>query len=86
MVLYKARFTVDFEKDVAFLKKDKQLSDRVEKKVLEIMQNPEHYKPLRNVLKGKRRVHVGHYVLLYEIDGDTIVFHRFQPHDKTYNP
>lgn len=84
MVLYKARFTIDFEKDVTFLKKDKQLSDRVEKKVLEILSNPEHYKPLRNVLKGKRRVHVGHYVLLYEIDNGAVVFHRFQPHDVAY--
>lgn len=84
MVLYKARFTVDFEKDVVFLKKDKQLSDRVQKKVLEILAYPEHYKPLRNILKGKRRVHVGHYVSLYEIDGDAVVFHRFKPHDKAY--
>ena len=84
MVLYKARFTVDFEKDTQFLKKDKSLSERVQKKVIEILQNPEHYKPLRNVLKGKRRVHVGHYVILYEIDSDAVVFHRFKPHDDAY--
>lgn len=82
---YTARFTTDFENDTKFLKKDKTLSDRVEKKVLEILENPEHYKPLRNVLKGKRRVHIGHYVLLYEIDRNYVVFHRFQPHDKAYN-
>lgn len=86
MSTYTARFTIDFENDTKFLKKDKTLSDRVEKKVLEILEKPEHYKPLRNILKGKRRVHIGSYVLLYEIQGEIVIFHRFQPHDKTYDP
>ena len=85
MALYKARFTIDFEKDTQFLKKDKLLSERVEKKVLEVLQNPEHYKPLRNVLKGKRRIHIGHYVMIYEVENDTVVFHKFLPHDKAYS-
>jgi hypothetical protein len=36
-------------------KKDKLLFERVSKKILEIVGNPLHYKPLRNVSKGKRR-------------------------------
>lgn len=81
---YTARFTVDFENDTKFLKKDKTLRERVEKKILEILQNPEHYKPLQNVLKGKRRVHVGPYVLVYEIETELVIFHRFLHHDQAY--
>ena len=81
---FKARFTIDFENDTKFLKKDQNLAERVEKKILEILQNPEHYKPLRNILKGKRRVHIGMYVLIYEIENDAVIFHRFLHHDQAY--
>ena len=79
-----AIFTIDFENDIKFLRKDKNLGARVENKILEILQNPEHYKPLRNVLKGKRRVHVGNYVMIFEIECSHIIFHRFLPHDQAY--
>jgi mRNA-degrading endonuclease RelE of RelBE toxin-antitoxin system len=43
-------------------------------------------KPLRNVLKGKQRVHVGSFVLVYSIDkkNETIIFLDFKHHDKVY--
>ncbi|WP_239450983.1 type II toxin-antitoxin system RelE/ParE family toxin [Methanosarcina horonobensis] len=46
------------------------------KTVNSILENPECGKPLRNVLKGLRRVHIGHFVLIYEIDNtnETITF------------
>ncbi len=81
---FKARFTSDFENDIKFLKKDKNLAVRVENKILEILENPEHYRPLKNVLKGKRRVHIGPYVILYEIENDIVIFHSFMHHDNAY--
>ncbi|GEM_PF-4604477 len=53
---------------IALKKKDNSLYQRVIHKIIEISKNPELGKPLRNVLKGKRRVHVGSSVLVYMID------------------
>lgn len=67
-------------------KKDYILYQRIIHKILEISKNPELGKPLRNVLKGKRRVHVGSIVLVYLIDkkNETVIFINFEHHDKVY--
>ncbi len=67
-------------------KRDKVLHIAIQKKITKILENPYLGKPLRNILKGKRRVHVGHFVLIYEIDGEAlkIVFLNFEHHDKAY--
>ncbi|HID26235.1 MAG TPA: type II toxin-antitoxin system RelE/ParE family toxin [Methanosarcinales archaeon] len=49
-------------------KRNKTLYTAVEKKMLQITENPYLGKLLKKVLKGKRRVHIGHFVLIYEID------------------
>lgn len=41
-------------------------------------------KPLRNVLRNYRRMHMGSFVLLYEICGKEIRFLDFDHHDKIY--
>ncbi len=50
------------------------------------MENPYLGKPLRNVLKNKRRVHIGPFVLIYEINEKEkeIVLLKFEHHDKVY--
>lgn len=67
-------------------KKDKPIYQRVIRKIIEIGKNPELGKPLRNVLKGKRRVHVGSFVLFYSIDkkNEIVTFLEFEHHDKAY--
>ena len=67
-------------------KKDYILYQRIIHKILEISKNPELGKPLRNVLKGKRRVHVGSFVLIYSIDkkNETVIFINLEHHDKVY--
>lgn len=79
--------TPNFEKETRVLfKKDPALLDRFKKASIGIRENPECGKPLCNVLKGYRRVHVGHFVLIYEVD-DTdkvITFVSFTHHDKAY--
>lgn len=67
-------------------KKDNSLYHRVIRKIIEISKNPELGKPLRNVLKGKRRIHVGSFVLFYSIDkkNETVTFLEFEHHDKAY--
>ena len=65
-------------------KKDIVLYQRIRKKVIEIINNPEHYKPLRNVLKGLRRIQFGSYVLKYEVKENDITFIDVTPHDQAY--
>jgi len=67
-------------------RKDKRHYQSVAKKILQIAENPEMGKPLRNVLKGRRRVHVGHFVLLYEVDekNKRVIFLDFEHHDRAY--
>ena len=67
-------------------KKDKRHYDAVTKKILQIAEKPEIGKPLRNVLKGKRRTHIGHFVLIYEVDDKEkkVMFLEFDHHDNAY--
>lgn len=84
-------YSLDYDK--LFLKRLKklkrnspQLYERLKTKMKEILENPEHYKPLGNVLKGKRRVQVGSFVIMYRVDEEEekVVFLEFDHHDKVY--
>ena len=68
-------------------KKDKSLYQRVIHKIIEISKNPELGKPMRNVLKGKRRIQVGPFVLFYSIDkkNEIVTFLEFEHHDDAYH-
>ena len=82
---YKIRFTPFFEKQLKKLKrKDKNLFDRLRKKLKEIRQNPEHYKPLRNLLKGNRRAHLDPFIIIFDVKEDLITVHYVKHHDKAY--
>ena len=67
-------------------KRDKELYAAVQKKILRIAENPYLGKPLHGLLKGKRRVHVGHFVLIYKIDEEehNVIFLEFAHHDDVY--
>lgn len=67
-------------------KKDALQMEVIAKKVKEIAADPHAYKPLRFPLAGKRRVHIGSYVLLFSIDEarNTIVLEDYAHHDKVY--
>ena len=57
----------------------------VRRKIDEICDNPEHYKSLCGDMKGQRRVHLNtHFVLTYEISGNTTVFLDYEHHDRVY--
>ncbi len=66
--------------------KDKKTYYRTTKKIIELSQNPHSGKPLRRVLKGKWRAHVGRFVLIYTIDEEhkAVTFLEFEHHDKAY--
>jgi YafQ family addiction module toxin component len=67
-------------------KKDARQLEAVTKKVGEIARDPHAYKPLRFPLAGKRRVHIGSYVLVFSIDEarKTVVLEDYDHHDHVY--
>ncbi|MCX6707556.1 MAG: type II toxin-antitoxin system RelE/ParE family toxin [Candidatus Woesearchaeota archaeon] len=82
---YKFQFTPFFEKQLKKLKqRDAVLFDRLTKKLKEISQNPEHYKPLGNVLAGCKGVHLDPFVIILEVKEDIIIIHYVKHHDEAY--
>lgn len=85
--MYELRTTEIFERNIAKLqKKDKVKYAQVKKKILQICENPYQGKPLRNVMKGKWRIHVGECVIIYEIyeSTKTVKMVDYDHHDNVY--
>ena len=84
-MVYQIEFSVQFEKSMKKLKKkDKVLFDQIQKKLIDLVQNPDHYKPLKNILAGYRRMHFGSFVLIYKIEGDIVRIISLDHHDQLY--
>jgi mRNA-degrading endonuclease RelE of RelBE toxin-antitoxin system len=84
---YQLQFTPFFEKQLKKLKKkDSVLFDRLGKKIKEIKNNPEHYKPLKNILKGNRRADLDPFIIIFDIniEKNLITMHYVKHHDKAY--
>lgn len=66
--------------------KNKKQLDIINKKINQIRENPYHFKPLKGDMKGARRVHIGHFVLTYEIDESEKVVRilDYDHHDNIY--
>lgn len=71
------------------IKKDKLTYKQILKKIREIInsKNVEHYKNLRKPLQNLKRVHIGHFVLIFKFDklNNLISFEDFDHHDKIYS-
>ena len=82
---YSYKFSPQLDKQLRKLKKkDPVMLKRVEKKVLEIVGNPEPYKTLLHLHGKYKRVHLDPYILLFTIEGDEIEFLELEHHDKAY--
>ncbi|KJR40092.1 Addiction module toxin, RelE/StbE [Candidatus Magnetoovum chiemensis] len=83
---YKAEFTERYKKDFKKIKRNNALVRRLKGKIKEILKDPYHYKPLRNVLKNKRRSKIGSFVLIFEIseEEEVIIFEAIAHHDTAY--
>lgn len=78
-------FSLEFKKILEKMaKKDKPGLKRIENKVYKIVSNPLIGKPLRNVMKNYRRVHIGSFVLVYKIESEEITFIDYDHHDRVY--
>ena len=68
-------------------KKDIKQHQIIIKKINQIIENPEHrYKDLHYSMKGIKRVHIGHFVLIFRINHEKkiISFEDYEHHDKIY--
>ena len=82
---FKIIFSKEFTKRPSKIsKKDKLTIRKIEAEVIKISQNSLVGKPLRNVLRNYRRVHIDHFVLVYEIKGNEVRVLDFDHHDKIY--
>lgn len=69
-------------------KKDKKHYTTIRKKMDQILANPQHrYKDLHYSMKGIKRVHIGHFVLVFVIDHTkkTVSFEDYDHHDTIYS-
>ena len=68
--------------------KDTQYYNAIISKTVQIAEVPQLGKPLRGVLKGKRRVHVGPFVLIYKINENerVVTLIELEHHDDAYRP
>ena len=70
-------------------KKDEQLYENLLNKMEEVFNsiNIEHYKNLRYDMKDYKRIHVGHFVLVFKFDkmNNLVFFSDFDHHDKIYS-
>jgi mRNA-degrading endonuclease RelE of RelBE toxin-antitoxin system len=67
-------------------KKDKAQLEAINKKILQILTNPFQFKPLRHPLDGLRRVHVGSFVIIFEVveNSSTVKVVKYKYHDEAY--
>ena len=85
-ILYSLEIGDQCQKDIKrLIRKNKTLEIALEKAIKKVLDNPEHFKPLRWPLENTRRVHVlGSFVLVYEIKGNVVRLLRFVHHDEAY--
>lgn len=67
-------------------KKDAVQFEALSRKVSEILENPQQFKPLKSPMQHMRRVNVGSFVLVYDIDEarKTVTIRRYEHHDNVY--
>lgn len=76
------------KKLIRLFKKDKNTYEKVMRKIKGIIDSYdiEHYKNLRYDMKDYKRVHIGHFVLVFSYDEskDIVSFEDFRHHDDIY--
>ncbi len=82
--MHRQVFTEPFLDDLKAQRKNRGLLRRLDRKIEEVLVNPERFKPLRAPMAGLRRVHVGPFVLTFEVRGESVVFLAFRHHDAVY--
>jgi mRNA interferase RelE/StbE/toxin YoeB len=80
-----AVFSDEFKKQLEKLKKKNAvLFERIQKKIKQILLEPNRFKHLRNMLKGEQRVHFGSFVLRFSVKENKVYFITFKHHNDVY--
>jgi len=85
--MYECEIKGKLDKKLQKMAKRERISYRaIVKKIEQIVEDPYLGKPLHGLLKGKRRIQMGHFVLIYEVDekGHKVAFLDFAHHDDAY--
>jgi len=67
-------------------KKDPEQLEEIKNKVQQILENPHQFKSLRFPMQHMRRIHIGSFVLIYDIDENRkiVTIRRYKHHDESY--
>ncbi|MBF0510164.1 MAG: type II toxin-antitoxin system RelE/ParE family toxin [Deltaproteobacteria bacterium] len=86
MTKYNSEFSKEFKKDLKKIRSNFDLQEKLEDKMEAILEDPHHYKTLRNILKNKRRAHLGSFVLIFRIieEEKMVIFESLKHHDEAY--
>jgi len=82
MPKFKPLFTEVFSRH--YSKLDKSVKDILDKSIGKILESPEFGKSLKYELAGLKSEHIGKFRLIYEIKGDSVIFHTFEHRKKVY--
>jgi len=84
-------YSLEIEEEVSktfhkLLKKDRVQLEAINKKIIQILSDPYQFKPLRYPLEGLRRVHIGSFVLIYQVieNPATVQIIKYTHHDEAY--
>lgn len=84
-------YSLEIEEQVSktfkkLLRKDRKQLEAVNKKIEQILLDPLQFKPLRHPLEGLRRVHVGSFVIIYQVieNPQTVRVIKYAHHDEAY--
>ncbi len=77
------RFAEEFKRDYKKIR-DSALRKRLLKVLKKLKTMPESGKPLKYGYKGKRRIRIGHFRLVYSIEGDILMILSLQHRKKAY--
>ena len=82
---YEIIYADEFIKSIKKLKKkNPKMAERIIKKLDEVIDNPQKFKSLRNVLAGYKRIHFGSFVLIFTVKEDRVIIVSLDHHDKAY--
>lgn len=67
-------------------KKDLAQFEALCRKINDVLENPQQFKPLKSPMQHLRRVHIGSFVLVYDIDEDrkVVIIRRYEHYDNVY--
>ena len=87
--MYNSKISEELQRKLTKLcRKNKSLYEQVLSKISEVINSGdvEHYKNLRYDMKGSKRAHIGHFVLIFQYDqkSNTVNFDDLDHHDKIY--